>query len=89
MRRKNNAAMLAFEETLWQAADKVRRHMDPSEYIHVALGLIFLKYIFDTFEERRQEINRELTDPESAWHLAKPLLRVVLWNRALRRSGLL
>jgi len=70
----NNGATLGFEETLWQAADKMRGHMDPSEYKHVALGLIFLKYISDAFEERRQEIDRELTDPESAWHVAEPKL---------------
>ncbi len=70
----NNGATLGFEETLWQAADKMRGHMDPSEYKHVALGLIFLKYISDAFEERRQEIDRELTDPESAWHVAEPRL---------------
>lgn len=51
---KTNNATLGFEETLWQAADKMRGHMDPSEYKHVALGLIFLKYISDAFEERHQ-----------------------------------
>jgi len=70
--RRSNGATLGFEETLWQAADKMRGHMDPSEYKHVALGLIFLKYISDAFEERREEIRAELTDPESAWHTAEP-----------------
>jgi len=69
---KNNGATLGFEETLWQAADKMRGHMDPSEYKHVALGLIFLKYISDAFEERREAIRAELTDPDSAWHTADP-----------------
>jgi len=55
-RRVNNGATLGFEQTLWQAADKMRGHMDPSEYKHVVLGLIFLKYISDAFEERREEI---------------------------------
>ena len=36
---------LGFEQKLWAAADKMRGHMDPAEYKHVALGLIFLKYI--------------------------------------------
>ena len=72
MATKKNGATLGFEETLWQAADKMRGHMDPSEYKHVALGLIFLKYISDAFEERREEIRGELTDPESAWHTAEP-----------------
>ncbi len=49
--KKNNGANLGFEEKLWATADKMRGHMDPSEYKHVALGLIFLKYISDAFEE--------------------------------------
>ena len=70
--KKNSGATLGFEETLWQAADKMRGHMDPSEYKHVALGLIFLKYISDAFEERREQIREELTDPNSAYHTAEP-----------------
>jgi len=71
-KKKNSGATLGFEETLWQAADKMRGHMDPSEYKHVALGLIFLKYISDAFEERRAEIHKVLSDPNSAWHTAEP-----------------
>ncbi len=41
-----------FEKTLWASADKLRGNMDASEYKHVVLGLIFLKYISDSFEER-------------------------------------
>ena len=69
--RANNAT-LGFEETLWQAADKMRGHMDPSEYKHVALGLIFLKYISDAFEERYQQIARNTADPYSEWHIKEP-----------------
>jgi len=47
-----NGANLGFETTLWQAADKLRNNMDAAEYKHVVLGLIFLKYISDAFEER-------------------------------------
>jgi len=72
MVKKSNGATLGFEETLWQAADKMRGHMDPSEYKHVALGLIFLKYISDAFGERREGIHKELTDPNSAFHTAEP-----------------
>jgi type I restriction enzyme M protein len=43
---------LNFEAQLWAAADKMRGHMDASEYKHVCLGLIFLKYISDAFEEK-------------------------------------
>jgi len=42
---------LGFEEKLWLAADKLRSNMDAAEYKHVVLGLIFLKYISDSFEE--------------------------------------
>jgi len=46
-----NGSNLDFEAQLWEAADKMRGHMDASEYKHVCLGLIFLKYISDAFEE--------------------------------------
>ena len=50
--RSGNGANLGFEEKLWAAADKLRGHMDAAEYKHVVLGLIFLKYISDAFQER-------------------------------------
>ena len=46
-----NGANLGFEAKLWLAADKLRNNMDAAEYKHVVLGLIFLKYISDTFDE--------------------------------------
>lgn len=51
-----NGANLGFEETMWKAADKLRNNMDAAEYKHVVLGLIFLKYISDSFEEKYQEL---------------------------------
>lgn len=63
--KNNNGANLGFEEKLWSAADKMRGHMDPSEYKHVALGLIFLKYISDAFQERYEQLQQEeYADPE-------------------------
>src|SRR3954465_5146963 len=47
----NNSANIGFEAKLWLAADKLRSNMDAAEYKHVVLGLIFLKYISDAFEE--------------------------------------
>ncbi len=47
-----NAGQLGFETQLWKVADKLRGNMDAAEYKHVVLGLIFLKYISDAFEER-------------------------------------
>lgn len=51
-----SAANLGFEAKLWLAADKLRNNMDAAEYKHVVLGLIFLKYISDSFEEHRQKL---------------------------------
>src|ERR1041384_7642979 len=48
-KKSNGGATLGFEATLWSAADKLRGHMDAAEYKHVVLGLIFLKYISDSF----------------------------------------
>jgi type I restriction enzyme M protein len=53
------------EQKLWQAADKLRNNMDAAEYKHIVLGLIFLKYISDAFEERYAELAKDpLSDPE-------------------------
>lgn len=54
----------SFEAPLWAAADKLRGNMDAAEYKHVALGLIFLKYISDRFNERKAEAE---ADPENAF----------------------
>ena len=64
-RANNNGANLGFEAQLWAAADKLRGNMEPSDYKHVALGLIFLKYISDAFEAKRAELlNEVLADAE-------------------------
>ena len=60
-KKNGNSADVGFEEKLWAAADKMRNNMDPGEYKHIALGLIFLKYISDSFEETREAA---LNDPE-------------------------
>jgi type I restriction enzyme M protein len=57
------------ETLLWASADKLRNNMDAAEYKHVVLGLIFLKYISDAFDERFQELSEEAktdkgVDPE-------------------------
>jgi type I restriction enzyme M protein len=51
-KEKNNGGNLGFEAELFKTADKLRGNMEPSDYKHVALGLIFLKYISDAFEAR-------------------------------------
>lgn len=57
-------ASIGFEEKLWQAADKLRNNMDAAEYKHVVLGLIFLKYVSDTFQEKWNELME--IDPDFA-----------------------
>jgi len=52
------------KKTLWAAADKLRANMDAAEYKHVVLGLIFLKYISDAFDARREDLEAAFTDPE-------------------------
>jgi type I restriction enzyme M protein len=51
-----SSATIGFEAKLWLTADKLRNNMDAAEYKHVVLGLIFLKYISDTFEEHRARL---------------------------------
>lgn len=50
------AVYLEFENKLWEMADKLRGNIQPSDYKHVILGLIFLKYISDSFEEKYNEL---------------------------------
>ncbi|CAH8718682.1 type I restriction-modification system subunit M [Paenibacillus thiaminolyticus] len=58
-------ANLGFEEKLWGMADKLRGSMDAAEYKHVALGLLFLKYVSDAFEEKYEALKKEpYADPE-------------------------
>jgi len=73
---KQNGANLGFENKLWEMADKLRGHMDAAaEYKHVVLGLIFLKYISDAFEERRKWLMSQVTDPDSEYYVDDPKQR--------------
>jgi len=63
----NNNTELGFEEKLFRAADKLRNNMDAAEYKHVVLGLIFLKYVSDSFEAKYKELKSQKSegaDPE-------------------------
>ncbi|MEC5293637.1 class I SAM-dependent DNA methyltransferase [Aurantimonas sp. C2-6-R+9] len=63
-RKKTNGGDLGFEAELFKTADKLRGNMEPSDYKHVALGLIFLKHISDSFEAKREALLAEY--PEGA-----------------------
>ncbi|MBU0473711.1 MAG: type I restriction-modification system subunit M [Bacteroidetes bacterium] len=56
MAKKNGTDSEPIEKQLWKAADKLRKNIDAAEYKHIVLGLIFLKYISDSFEELYQKL---------------------------------
>lgn len=58
---------LGFENKLREAVDLLRNNMDPAEYKHEVLGLLFLKYIEDAFEERREALRAAVADPKSEY----------------------
>ncbi len=58
MAKKNNGTEEPLEKQLWKAADKLRKNIDAAEYKHVVLGLIFLKYISDSFEELYEKLKK-------------------------------
>src|SRR3990172_9879724 len=68
-RNRSGSAPLGLEATLWAASDKLRNNMDAAEYKHVVLGLIFLKYIYDAFEERHEQLRLWTADPKSEYYV--------------------
>jgi len=62
VKNTSNGGNLGFENKLWQTADKLRNNMDAAEYKHIVLGLIFLKYISDSFEERHKVLSESASD---------------------------
>ena len=67
MAKATNAKSL--EQTLWDAADKLRGNLESAEYKHVVLGLVFLKYVSDSFEARRTELNASIGNFESSEYI--------------------
>ena len=67
---KNNTD---FKQTLWKTADSLRAQMDAAEYKHIVLGLIFLKYISDSFSEQKERIKEMVTDPKSDFFISEDL----------------
>ncbi len=68
-RRLAAAPQRSLEATLWDAADKMRGNLEASEYKHVALGLVFLKYISDAFEQRHSYLGAATADPDSDYYV--------------------
>lgn len=78
-----------FEKELWNAADKLRGSIDASEYKHIVLGLLFLKYVSDAFYLRHEELERRLADPnDNELYISDPEARkIILENSDSYRSA--
>ena len=83
------------EKKLWKSADKLRKNMDAAEYKHIVLGLIFLKYISDAFEELHEKLTEQVSegaDPEDrSEYTAEKVFYVpenARWNYLLGRAKL-
>ena len=59
--QSTNGGNLGFEEKLWKTADKLRSNMDAADYKHVVLGLIFIKYVSDSFQEKHKQLESQLS----------------------------
>ena len=70
--KKKAAPAKSLEQTLWDAADKMRGNLEAAEYKHVALGLVFLKYVSDAFEARRQFLVEATADEGSDYFIPNP-----------------
>ncbi|MCP4993285.1 MAG: SAM-dependent DNA methyltransferase, partial [Gammaproteobacteria bacterium] len=57
------------EKKLWNAADKLRSTLDAAQYKHTVLGLVFIKYVSDSFKIRQDELTTQFKDPEHDYHL--------------------
>lgn len=97
MAKKTKETIEPLEKKLWQAADKLRKNMDAAEYKHVVLGMIFLKYISDAFEELYAKLKEgkgeyEGADPEDKnEYLAEKVFYVpekARWNYLQGRAKL-
>lgn len=76
-KKTKQTTALGFEETLWAAADKLRGHMDAAVYKHTVLGLVFLKYISDAFEEKHTALLKE--DPQAAEDRDEYIAENIFW----------
>ena len=60
-----------FKQVLWKSADKLRAQMDAAEYKHIVLGLIFLKYISDTFVKQQDNVRNMVSEPSSDYFVSE------------------
>jgi type I restriction-modification system DNA methylase subunit len=89
-RKKKPAPKKSFEQTLWDTADKLRGTVESSEYKHVALSLIFLKFVSDRFQARRQERETGAGQPmTTSQKFTEAKLERVTRSRSRQTSGVL
>ncbi|GAA2721537.1 class I SAM-dependent DNA methyltransferase [Cellulomonas aerilata] len=72
MPQKKKTAAKGLEASLWDAATTLRSTMEPGEYKHIVLGLIFLKYVSDVFAVRHEELQRLVNDSQSDYFMPSP-----------------
>ena len=84
-----NGATIGFEAELWEMADKLRGSMDSSDYKHIVLGLIFLKYISDAFEEMYAQLKKEESEGANPEDKNEYVAKNVFWVPAKARWSLL
>ena len=77
MKKNGNGANVGFEAELFLAADKLRKNLEPSDYKHVVLGLIFLRHISQAFEAKREALLAE--DPSAAEDPDEYLAENIFW----------
>jgi type I restriction enzyme M protein len=75
MAKEKNVKFERFEKSLFKAADKLRKNMDAAEYKHIVLGLIFLKYISDSFETKSKQIESDYSNPKNKWYVKEEKAR--------------
>jgi type I restriction enzyme M protein len=67
-KKKTDDATNNYKEVLWDAAEELRNQMDAAEYKHLVLGLIFIKYISDTYAFHREMLRKVVSDPQSDFY---------------------
>ena len=70
----------SIEKILWKTADKLRKNIDASEYKNIVLGLIFLKYISDSFTEKLEQLELDFGNPGSEWYVKEEQSRYKALN---------
>ena len=82
-KKNGSGANVGFEAELFLAADKLRKNLEPSDYKHVVLGLIFLRHISQAFEAKRESLLAE--DPSAAEDPDEYLAEATVRSRATGR----